>query len=328
MLSFFFQRTTVDKIVLAQNGKFKPTQITLLKIDFMIPLVIQHKFEETLSTIYKHNVKIKNIIELFGGSINQAFKITTTNGCYFLKFNLADKYPKMFESEAKGLQLLKQANVLYIPEIIVVEQVEDYSFLVLEFVESGKTSLKFWQNFGISLARMHKHTHETFGLDNSNYIGSLFQSNTQYTTWTDFFIAERLEKQLKLAVDAKLADESLVKSFEQLFKALPSIFTNEAPALIHGDLWSGNFMIAPNGEVCLIDPAVYFGNREMDIAMSKLFGEFDHAFYNAYNQEFPLTAGWQERIDIHSLYPLLVHLNLFGRIYLKSIRYIMKKFSS
>jgi fructosamine-3-kinase len=140
----------------------------------------------------------------------------------------------------------------------------------------------------------------------------------------DFFIEERLEKQLKLALSSGKMINSDADLFQRLYSRL-DIIPIEAPSLLHGDLWSGNFMTNADGMPCLIDPAVYFGHREMDLAMTKLFGGFDDEFYEAYNESFPLAAGFEERIDIHNLYPLMVHVNLFGGGYVQQVRGILKK---
>ncbi len=154
----------------------------------------------------------------------------------------------------------------------------------------------------------------------------LYQSNKKHDNWIDFFRTERLEKQVKLARDHNRMGKTVVQSFENFYRALPEIFPIEPPAFIHGDLWGGNFMTDENGAPVIIDPAVYYGHREMDLGMSQLFGGFDHAFYEAYHHHFPLEKGWQERVDYCNLYPLMVHLNLFGGGYLNSVQSILRKF--
>ena len=166
---------------------------------------------------------------------------------------------------------------------------------------------------------MHKQTDEKFGLDFDNYIGTLPQNNTQDKNWVDFFIRNRLLAQL----DVGNYSLSVRQDFEKLFKKLPDLFPNEKPAILHGDLWSGNFLVKDRETPVLIDPAIYFGNREMDIAMCKLFGGFHADFYASYNEEFPLESDWEERINLCNLYPLLVHVNLFGGGYLNQVKNIL-----
>lgn len=293
----------------------------------MFPDIIKQDLLEHLSQLHNTNVVIENTSVLSGGSINDAYKVVTNSGTYFVKYNLASTYPNMFETEARGLNILRASNSIIIPEFYFVNTIGDYAYLVLEYIESSITSSKFWQNFGYSLAGLHKTSNASFGLDHNNYIGSLKQSNNFHSSWVEFFINERLTPQLKMAVDKGLIEQSTQNAFTALFLKLPLLLPEEQPALLHGDLWSGNFMIANNGEACIMDPAVYFGCREMDLAMSKLFGGFDHAFYNAYNEVYPLIEGWHERVDIHNIYPLLVHVNLFGRSYLNTIKGILKRFN-
>ncbi|MBK5285164.1 MAG: fructosamine kinase family protein [Bacteroidia bacterium] len=152
------------------------------------------------------------------------------------------------------------------------------------------------------------------------------QSNSQKRTWAEFFISERLEKQIAFAKDLGVIDNSTIQQFNNLYKRLPELIPEEAPSLLHGDLWNGNFMTGNDGKAWLIDPAIYYGHREMDLAMTKLFGGFSEEFYSSYIESFPLQKGFTERIDIHNLYPLLVHVNLFGGGYLIEVKNILSRF--
>jgi len=169
-------------------------------------------------------------------------------------------------------------------------------------------------------------TNTNFGLDYNNYIGSLHQQNNLHPTWVDFFINERLQPQIKLARDNNEIDSTTILKFENLYKKLDEVFPKEKPALLHGDLWSGNFMSDEKGESVIMDPTVYYGHREMDIAMAKLFGGFDAEFYSSYNEHYPLENGWEQRINVCNLYPLMVHVNLFGGGYLGQVKSILSKF--
>ncbi|MFZ1692867.1 MAG: fructosamine kinase family protein, partial [Flavobacteriales bacterium] len=159
-----------------------------------------------------------------------------------------------------------------------------------------------------------------------NYIGSLKQVNTPAADWPSFFIHQRLEPQLRMARDAKRVEAGMAFRFERLFAKLDQLITVEPPALLHGDLWSGNFICDANAQPVLIDPAVYYGHREMDIAMTKLFGGFDSGFYAAYNDAWPMERGWEERMDLCNLYPLLVHVNLFGGGYAAQVEAALRRF--
>lgn len=282
--------------------------------------------ESALTEKYVSKVLIKKCLPIGGGCINNTMKIETSEGNFFLKHNEAKRYPKMFEAEAKGLQILKSANEIFIPEVICYGEYGEESILVLEFLEPGKKQKNFFEDFGIRLAKLHKHSSEKFGLDHNNYIGSLPQSNKLHKSWIEFFIEERLEKQVKLARDSGAIGNLTIKQFNNLYNHFAEIFPNEKPSLLHGDLWNGNYMAASDGYACIIDPAVYYGFREMDIAMSKLFGGFSPEFYSSYNNEFPMEKGWQSRIDICNLYPLMVHVNLFGGGYLQEVKSILRRY--
>ena len=292
----------------------------------MLPETIKNDFIEKYFQLTGERINIQSVTSILGGSINFTFKITTNCGNFFLKWNNADAYPDMFATEAKGLKMLFETNSIVVPRVIMQETCEKFDYLVLNYIEQGTADKYFWNSFGKNLASLHRITNNYFGLDYDNYIGSLKQYNGKYTQWIEFFIEQRLEIQIKLAKDKGLCESTDVKHFYALFNRLEDIFPDEKPSLIHGDLWSGNYMVTQNGEPCIIDPAIYFGSREMDIAMSKLFGGFSKEFYSSYNYYFPLEKGWEERIDICNLYPLMVHVNLFGNAYLSQVRRFINKF--
>jgi len=281
---------------------------------------------ETLSQRLSKPVTIRSATAVGGGSINDAYHIETSSGTFFVKKNVASLYPQMFEKEAKGLEILKAANEIEVPEVVALGSQSDVSFLVLNFIRSTPMQSGFWEDFGNRLAALHKHTQNDFGLNHDNYIGSLKQSNRFHDNWPDFFREERLEAQVKLARDKGQMGRETVVAFERFYLKIEELFPEESPALLHGDLWSGNFMVNEKGWVVLIDPAVYYGHREMDLAMSQLFGGFSAEFYEAYHHTFPLEKGWQERMDYCNLYPLMVHVNLFGGSYLESVKRILARF--
>jgi protein-ribulosamine 3-kinase len=261
-----------------------------------------------------------------GGCINHGGKLQTTTGMFFLKWNSAKKFPSMFRAEASGLKLLRKTEAIEIPAVVSVGEDDDNQFILLDFIEQGPQARSYWKQLGAGLATLHKATSTTFGLDHENYIGSLRQFNTPNKSWIDFFIHQRLEVQLKMAVDSGLAGPQMVNSFEKLYPKLNSLLSEEKPALLHGDLWSGNIITSGTGEPCLIDPAVYYGCREVDLAITKLFGSFPTEFYHAYDQTFPLIPDYEDRFDIYNLYPLLVHLNLFGSQCKSPITGILNRF--
>jgi len=292
----------------------------------MIPPEIILQVEKFISGQQKFAAAVSCTSPVGGGCINRAFCLEAGETKYFLKWNDAGKYPGMFEAEAKGLKLLRDAGVIKIPRVFRTETAGTYSFILMEWIEQGSRKSSFWNDFGKSLAHLHSHTQEQFGLDHDNYIGSLSQSNRQCGSWIEFFMHERIEPQWKLAVNTgKLADLP-IGQLANLERILPEIIPDEKPALLHGDLWNGNFLVDTEGAACLIDPAVYYGHREMDLAMTKLFGGFDPEFYRSYQAEFPLEKGFESRLDIHNLYPLLVHVNLFGGGYVQQVKNILSRF--
>jgi fructosamine-3-kinase len=270
--------------------------------------------------------EVEQAVPVGGGSINDAYRLDTAAGRFFVKVNSADRFPSMFEAEADGLRRLRDAKALRVPSVIATGEDHDDAYLLLEWIEEGAKTLAFWESFGRGLARLHAHTRERFGLDRDNYIGSLKQVNTPEPDWPGFFVHHRLEPQLKLARDRKRMEAGASFRFERLFAKLDRLFPKEAPALLHGDLWNGNFLCDTEGRPVLIDPAAYYGHREMDLAMTRLFGGLDPAAYDAYQAEWPLEAGWEERVDLCNLYPLLVHVNLFGGGYAAQVEAVLRRF--
>ena len=290
----------------------------------MIPQEIADSLFDFFSRTRDVSVNILKASSLSGGCINHVHRLQTSIGDFCIKYNLRDRFPEMFTSEADGLSLLNSAGEIHVPGVCCTGYAGSFAYILLEYIDQGRKSSSFMHDFGRSLARLHRHTAGYFGHELDNYMGSLPQSNKKHTTWNSFFVEERLKKQVSLA-DVYFSSSD-VAAFERLYARLGELLPVEPPALLHGDLWGGNYMVAPDGKACLIDPAVYYGHREVDIAMTALFGGFDESFYASYQQEYPLEKGWQERRDIFKLYPLLIHLNLFGSGYLESILNIIRRF--
>lgn len=263
---------------------------------------------------------ITGIKPVSGGSINHVYRLEAMNRDLLIKLNKASLHPGMFNREADALGLIAATETIGVPEVIRTGIYDDYSFLLLEWIEKAPPTGRAMANLGRQLAAMHRCTSNAFGLDHDNFMGALHQSNKNHANWSAFFIQERLMPMVKMGAGLKHLTAKDQLNFDQLYNRLPELFDEGPPSLIHGDLWSGNYLIGENETPFLIDPALAFGNRECDIAMTTLFGGFSGPFYTAYNEAFPLANGWQERLGLWNLYPLLVHLNLFGAGYLYQVR--------
>jgi len=263
---------------------------------------------------------------LSGGCINNGFEFAADKGVYFVKTNSSTRYPGMFQAEAAGLEILAETNCIRIPRVISFGEFEETAFLVLEFILPAPQHRNYWRFFGEQLAVLHQYSNTHFGLDHDNFIGSIPQSNTQTENLCDFYVTQRFEPLLKKSLESGLADKELARLADRLFSRLDRLIPPEKPALLHGDLWSGNVMTGSGGEPCLIDPAVYYGHRETDLAFSTLFGAFPDEFYQAYNEIFPLQKNWLERIDLFNIYPLFVHLLLFGTSYYPQLKSAIVKY--
>jgi len=259
-----------------------------------------------------------------GGSIHQAFRLNTSSGNFFIKCSVAGLYPGIFETELNGLESLRKTNTVNIPQVTAIGEADGVAYILMQYVEAGKRKKDYFEQLGFDLANLHRNQYESFGWNENNYIGSLPQLNKYMQSGSDFLIEMRFKPLVDLALSNQLVSRAEAKLFDEYYKQLPNLVPDEPASLLHGDLWNGNVITGPDGNAWLIDPAVYYGHRETDIAMSKLFGGFDDDFYDSYNETFPLQPGWENRIQLFQLYHLLVHLNLFGRGYWPAIEATIK----
>ena len=283
-----------------------------------IPGSIQAEVESVLFA------PITRATSLQGGEISEALKIELEDGqAFFLKFHKGNlnASKSIFTQEAKGLNTLQAVNTsLVIPEVIS----HNNSYLLLEYLEEEKQGNDF--QFGVDIAKLHKSSNELFGFSEDNYIGSIGQSNRYHADWLEFFIRERIEPLVNKAMEGGLLSNKYSRIFERVFNYTYVIFPDEPPALLHGDLWSGNYLFTKQGQAAIYDPAVYYGHREMELAMTTLFGGFNPAFYDGYQTEYPLQTGWEERQKLCQLYPLLVHALLFGGNYVQQSKALLDRF--
>lgn len=271
---------------------------------------------------------IRDIRQVGGGDINQAARIETVRRAYFVKWHTAPP-PLFFECEANGLMLMAATNTARVPQVFGGGEVPDEStaFLVLEWIERGPSNTRSAETLGRQLAEMHRIRQDQYGFAHDNYIGRTPQQNGQSNSWLEFFQTQRLAPQRDLAAGAGRLPSRRALLLDQLIERLDEWIDDAGcqPSLLHGDLWGGNWMVASTGEPVLIDPAVYVGDREADLAMTSLFGGFPASFYAAYAEVFPLAAGYETREPIYQLYHLLNHLNLFGEGYGASVDAILAR---
>jgi fructosamine-3-kinase len=281
---------------------------------------IQSSIRQKLKELSLNNTNEIHFSLVGGGCINETLRISFGDRQFFCKINSAVKFPHLFEKEANGLNLIAKQNIIQVPAVIDCFETNGQQVLLLEWINEGKRTERFWKKFGEQLAALHKISNPYFGLNEDNYMGSVPQSNHATGNWIDFFIHQRLQPLVDKCLSQKLLSSNHQSKFESLYKHLLSVFDKaQKPALLHGDLWSGNFMCHQNPEPVLIDTAVYFGHPSVDLGMTTLFGGFRSEFYEAYNYHSPFPSNYKEQWEVCNLYPLLIHLLLFGRSYLSQI---------
>ncbi|MGB5697383.1 MAG: fructosamine kinase family protein [Polyangiales bacterium] len=267
----------------------------------------------------RFGMRVTGSKRLGGGDINDAFEVSLADGTsVFVKTN-PNPPRAMFDAEARGLRWLAEAGAIRVPRIIAVSD-EQPAYLALELLVPARRRENFDEELGRSLAALHAFGAPSFGLDHDNFIGRLRQSNACAEDWASFYWVSRLEPQLRLATDRGLIDASTRARFDRLRRSLGErVGPPEPPSRLHGDLWGGNLHIDDAGRPCLIDPAVYGGHREVDLAMMQLFGGFRERVFAAYEEAWPMAPDASARVPLYQLYPLLVHVNLFGGSYVSSV---------
>lgn len=271
--------------------------------------------------------QIDHCVGVSGGDISRAYLLEAGKERFFAKVNEDPIALDMFIVERKGIEEISDTKTISTPEVMAVDRLGNNAFLVMEYIDNQRPgSIHSAKLLGTHLAEMHRVRAKSFGWAWDNFIGTLPQSNQERESWTDFYVNGRLWPQLSLALSQGRIKKTEIPSVERMIEVCAPFFQDVTPGLIHGDLWSGNYLISKEGKPYLIDPAVYYGHGEVDIAMSRLFGGFDAAFYDSYHEVLPMTDGYTERMDIYQLYYLLVHLNLFGSSYYGSVMRIMKRY--
>ncbi len=286
--------------------------------------MVQGLDDETASRIGEAlGASVATAQPLSGGDINQAYEVELADGRrVFIKLN--PRAPAgLFAAEARGLKWLADARALAVPEVLAVSESGPGSpFLALALVEAGRRRRDFSEALGRGLAALHRSGAPGFGLDHDNFIASLPQGNAAVAGgWVEFLRERRLRPLLERAARHQLLPGGLQRDFDRLFAVLADrVGPEEPPARLHGDLWAGNLIVDAQGAPTLIDPAVYGGHREIDLAMMRLFGGFDATTFSAYHEAYPVAPGAADRVALYQLVPLLVHVCLFGGGYVGQVR--------
>ena len=266
---------------------------------------------------------VERCVPCAGGDTCDSFELALVSGTrLFLKTHAAPP-AGLFAAEAAGLTELRRSGAVRVPAVIHA----DPSFLLLEFIDRGEPGAAYWRTFGHALARLHVTPAPCFGFLMDNWCGTTPQPNPRTTDGHAFFAEHRLLFQARRAHAAGLLAAAELARVEAVATRLPHLLPDEPPALLHGDLWHGNAFAGARGEAVLVDPAAYWGWPEADLAMTRLFGGFDDAFYDAYRELRPLAPGWDERVPLYNLYHLLNHLNLFGTAYLPGVREVLARYA-
>ena len=299
-------------------------------------ILTANSLDEAITTLFGENLRIVSRRPVHGGDINEAYCLSLSGGsAVFMKCNSL-KNLSFFEAEAKGLEALHKADAIGVPKALAIgtDKKQGMSFLLMEYLEHGAKLTRYWEIFGRELAALHRADCEKFaeanqgrpfGFLHDNYIGASPQFNTPKENWITFFRECRLLPQIRMA--ERYLDSKMRKQCTKLLDHLDSYLTEpEFPALVHGDLWSGNAICGPNGKAWIFDPAVYVGHYEAELAMTELFGGNPDSFYQAYHEVTPIDSGYRDRRDLYNLYHLLNHLNLFGGTYRGSVQRILNRY--
>lgn len=273
----------------------------------------------------RDNSELLTIKPIPGGSINEAFYVKTKEGEYFMKHH-ANSQKGFFKSEAIGLRLIKETNTISVPNYLSYSDSHGEAFLLMEWLEGEKTA-KTDSKLGRNLARLHQTFGSMHGFNNDGYIGILDQPNKLEPNWLVYFREYRLGHHVKDAIDKELLTGTrkakFIKLLDQLEKWIPAFVE---PSYLHGDLYSGNWLVGRAGEPYLVDPSFLYGDRHLELAFTEVFGGFTSDFYDSYNEVFPLHENYDEIKPIYQLYYLLVHFIMFGEAYGKRIDEILNHY--
>jgi protein-ribulosamine 3-kinase len=289
---------------------------------------VSDSVERAVERIAGEGARVASDRRVAGGCIASGSRVTLTDGRSFFVKRSRTLPPAMFAAEAAGLRALNSESGPRVPRVLAVSAGPGEGFIVMEWIEPGSRGAGFGREFGRRLAALHREkTGERCGFETDNYIGSTPQPNAPMDGWVDFFRERRLRYQTRLARDAGLLEDSDVRDIETILNRLDELLPEpEQPSLLHGDLWGGNYLVDADGTPTLIDPAVSYGHREADLAMTELFGGFPAGFHAAYREAWPLDPGYEKRSSLYNLYHVLNHANIFGGSYVSSARSIVRRY--
>lgn len=300
-----------------------------------VPAEVRSDVEGAIESRTGRPDRVVEAIPVGGGSISPTARVRTASGAsYFLKWSGGDLPDGLLTAEAYGLRDLAAAGAVRVPDVLGVSgdpglRATGRSWLLLEWLEPGEASGDGWQRLGRELAALHRTRAARFGADADNFIGSLPQDNSPTADWPEFWRDRRLEPQLVRAEQRGLLGDDDRHRFDALYDRLDDLLgpaADEGASLLHGDLWSGNVLMLDGGSPAVVDPSVYHGHREVDLAMAELFGGFGQGFHDAYRESWPLAPGYEPvRRAVYQLYYLLVHVNLFGSGYVGRTRHAISE---
>ena len=280
--------------------------------------------EEILEEV-NPSLKLKEYEELRGGSVNTAVKVKANSEVFVIKYNHKE-FHENFQSEVNNLELIENSKTINTPKIYKHGTTQNHSFLALEYIKEAPVSVHSIRYLAEKMAAFHSVISDQCGLEYNNFIGPFEQNNETEQHWFRFFLEKRIKPMVRKSMQNDLLDNSMYKDFEsfQFYKQVETLLTSDGNVLLHGDFWNGN-VIYTEREAYLIDPSCYYGSREVDMAFSNLFGGFHPMFYDIYESLLPYQKEYEKRFNVYNIYPLLVHLNLFGDKYLKDIEIALKK---
>jgi fructosamine-3-kinase len=286
------------------------------------------ELEEAIGAAFE--AQVVNTVQVAGGDMNQAYRMTLDDERRVFVKSRPDAPAAMFDLEADGLRWLRETDTARVPRVLHLsdEPGAPARFLVLEWIDQVTPEPAHHEDMGHRLAALHRIHEPAFGFDHDNYIGSLPQINGPCSSWAEFYATRRLDPLVHEAIDLERLPRDAAGLFERLYARLDDLAgPPEPPSRLHGDLWAGNAVAGPEGQTWLVDPAVYAGHREIDLAMMRLFGGFDTRCFEAYDEVYPLATGWAERVGLWQLYPLLVHVVLFGGGYASSVLHQARRYA-